>query len=225
MEINAISFMNKRDVKISRGGSHRYKIKKLKFFEEIISLENLFGAWRKFKKGKMKKKDVQEFALNLEDNIFGLHEDLKSGNYHHSNYTSFFVRDPKLRHIHKVIVRDRLMHHAVCRIIEPIFEKTFIFDSYSSRRDKGTYKAIRRFKKFAWKLSQNDIKTVWVLKCDVRKFFDSVNHNILLGLIKNRIKDEQALGLLEKVIKSYNKEKGKGLPLGNLTSQLFPIFI
>src|SRR3989339_2034574 len=129
-------------LKLGGGGGHnsRYQKSKCKIecneiFEEIICLENLFAAWREFYKGKKQKKDVEEFSVNLEDNIFALHDDLKNGNYQHSQYASFFVCDPKLRHIHKACVRDRLLHNAIVRIVEPVFERIFIFDSYSSRKN------------------------------------------------------------------------------------------
>jgi len=203
------------------GGGGRHRGKKFNFFNQIISLENLFVAWQEFKKGKIKKKDVLEFMLQLEDNIFYLAADLQSGNYQHDHYNSFFVSDPKLRHIHKACVRDRLLHHAIVRVIEPVFERIFIFDSYSSRFGKGTHKAIIRFKKFAWRLSQNNTKTVWILKCDIKKYFDSIDHEILLSLIKKQLADQKLLNLLENIISSYHQEIGKGIPLGNLTSQLF----
>lgn len=91
------------------------------FFDQIISLKNLFLAWKEFKKGKTAKIDVQEFEFNLEENIFQLHDDLKSKRYKHGYYASFYVRDPKLRHIHKASIRDRLLHHAVFRILYPFF--------------------------------------------------------------------------------------------------------
>lgn len=192
-----------------------------KIFDKIISLQNLFLAWSEFKKGKEKKLDVQKFSINLEDDLFALHDTLESGTYKHSNYASFYVNDPKPRHIHKAEVGDRILHHAIVKIIRPIFERTFIYDSYSSRKTKGTHKANQRFRKFAWKLSRNNTKTVWTLKCDVKKFFDSVNHQILFDLIKKRIHDDKTLNLLHEVIHSFNGQKGKGIPLGNLTSQIF----
>lgn len=100
-------------------------------FDEIISLENLFLAWREFREGKRKKPDVQKFEFDLEDKLFQLHRELKDKTYKHSHYTAFNVCDPKLRRIHKACVRDRVLHHAIFRIIYPIFDKTFIFDSYS----------------------------------------------------------------------------------------------
>lgn len=107
------------------------------------------------------------------------------------------------------------------QVIEPIFDKVFISDSYSSRKKKGTHKAVAQFKKYAWALSQNGTKVVWVLKCDIKKFFDSIDHDILLALIKKKIKDEKAQRLIENIVRSFHGETGTGIPLGNVTSQLF----
>ncbi|MBI4836912.1 MAG: hypothetical protein HY813_00705 [Candidatus Portnoybacteria bacterium] len=184
-------------------------------------MENLFLAWKEFRRGKRSKKNVQEFEFNLEDNLFQLHQELRSKSYQHSNYTSFYVSDPKLRHIHKACVRDRVLHHAVFRILYPIFDKGFIFDSYSCRIRKGTHRAVNRMEKFCRKLSQNNRQNIFVLKCDIKKFFDSVDQDILIVLIKKDIADENALWLIEKIMGSFENNIGKGLPLGNVTSQLF----
>ena len=157
----------------------------------------------------------------MEDNIFELHNQLAGNKYRHSNYTSFYLCDPKLRHIHKAEVKDRVLHHAIVKIIEPIFEKTFIHDSYSSRKRKGTHKAIKRLKSFAWRLSQNNTKIVWALKCDIKKFFDSVDHEILINTLKKKINNRETTDLIENIVRSFKTESGKGIPLGNLTSQLF----
>jgi len=198
---------------------HKFKVKneKLKVFDEIISLENLFLAWHEFRRGKKNKPDVQDFEFNLEDNLFQLHQELKAKTYQHFHYTAFNICDPKPRRIHKACVRDRILHHAVFRILYPIFDRGFIFDSYSCRLGKGTHRAVNRLEKFCRKLSQNNHKNILVLKCDVRKFFDSVDQDILLGLINSKIDDEDAIWLIEKIIKSFPI----GLPLGNVTSQLF----
>lgn len=165
--------------------------------------------------------EVQRFALNLEDNLFKLHHKLVGGSYQHSAYASFFLHDPKLRHIHKAHIVDRILHHAIMRGIEPVFEKGFIFDSYSSRKNKGTHKAVRRLRQFAWKLSRNNTKTVWILQCDIKKFFDSVDHIILKKLIAKKIGDDRTLDLIFRVIDSFCAQAEKGMPLGNVTSQLF----
>lgn len=181
----------------------------------------MFAAWLKFKKGKADKNDIQAFTFKLEENIFKLQLELINYNYHHSNYISFYLCDPKLRHIHKARVRDRILHQAIVNIIEPIFESTFIFDSYSSRKQKGLHKAVKRFHYFAWKLSRNNTKKVWILKCDIKKFFDNINHAILLDLVAHKIRDHETTDLIKSVIASFNSQTGKGIPLGNLTSQLF----
>ena len=191
-------------------------------FEEIISLPNLFAAWREFIKGKNKKGDVLEFAADLEEHIFLLHDDLANGKYRHGGYTTFIVSDPKPRRIHKACVRDRLLHHAVARVLCPYFDGRFIFDSYSSRKGKGTHAAIKRFRDFAWRISRNRTRTVWILKMDVRKYFASIDHNILFSLFeKSFFGDGRLRDLLWEIINSFHAEKGKGIPLGNLTSQLF----
>lgn len=186
-------------------------------FEEIISFENLFLAWKEFKRGKTKKIDVQNFNLFLEDNIFNLYYQLINKTYQHSDYTSFYISDPKLRHIHKACVRDRVLHHAVFRILYPIFDSIFIYDSYSCRINKGTHRAVNRLNHFARKVSKNNTKICYILKLDIRRFFDSINQEILINLIKKRIKDKDAIWLIKKIIRSFPE----GLPLGNITSQLF----
>jgi len=184
-------------------------------------LENLFLAWKEFKKGKGKKLDVQEFEFNLEDNIFQLHEDLKNKSYTHSSYASFYVTDPKLRHIHKACVRDRVLHHAMFRVLYPIFDRNFIYDSYSCRLGKGTHRAVSRLEDFVRKLSRNNHRNIYALKCDVRKFFDSIDKTILARIIADKIKDSDSLWLISKILNSFSKTPGEGLPLGNVTSQIF----
>ena len=210
---------------MSGGGINCHKLKtekpKRKIYEEIISLENLFLAWREFRRGKRNKLDVQCFEFNLEDNLFQLHQELKDKIFRHSNYTAFNVCDPKLRRIHKASVRDRVLHHAVFRILYPIFDKSFIFDSYSCRLGKGTHRAVRRLENFCRKLSKNCRRNIFALKCDIRRFFDSVDQGILLRLIKRKAKDDEASWLIAETIRSFEKETGNGLPLGNVTSQLF----
>lgn len=178
-------------------------------------------AWREFCRGKRKRLDVQQFEFNLEDNLFQLQQELNNKIYQHFHYTPFYIQDPKLRRIHKACVRDRVLHQAVFRVLYPIFDQGFIFDSYSCRLNKGTHRAVNRLEKFGRKLSRNNHKNIFALKCDVRKFFDSIGQNILLELIKKKIQNNDTLWLINKIIKSFEKENNKGLPLGNITSQLF----
>ncbi len=184
------------------------------------------------------------------DNLLALHENLKNKTYTHGGYHAFKVNDPKPRDIHKATVRDRIVHRALYRVLYPFFDAVFIADSYSCRNGKGTHRALRRFETFARKVSCNRTKTAWVLKCDIRKFFASIDHEILLGILRERIPDQDILWLLGEVIGNFSSsdchpgldtgsrnsglprrgllamiEKSfvarKGLPLGNLTSQIF----
>ncbi|MBI5798418.1 MAG: group II intron reverse transcriptase domain-containing protein [Candidatus Yonathbacteria bacterium] len=190
-------------------------------YNNIISVENLLLAWREFKRWKAQKKDVQEFEMRIMENILLLHTDLKNKTYTHGGYEAFVISDPKRRDIHKARVRDRLLHHAIYRVLYPFFDKTFIADSYSCRNNKGTHKAMKRFETFGRKVSKNYTKTCWILKCDIRKFFASIDQQILLSILRGYVKDENIVWLLERVILSFEStEKRKGLPLGNLTSQL-----
>lgn len=190
-------------------------------YENIIGIENLLEAWREFLRGKRAKRDVQAFSLRLMDNLFQLHEELFGRTYRHGGYHAFSINDPKPRSIHKAAVRDRLLHHAVYRVLYPFFDRTFIADSYSCRLGKGTHKAMARFRAFGHIVSKNNTKTCWVLKCDIRKFFASIDQEILLGILRRYIPDADTIWLLEGVIRSFHSTApGKGLPLGNLTSQL-----
>ena len=202
-------------------GSHGGIIGGHSLFDKIISLENLFFAWRQFRRGKRSKHEVQEFEFNLENNIFQLHQELKDKTYRHSKYTSLYVTDPKLRHIHKAYIRDRIVHHAVHNIVYPIFDRNFIHDSYACRLGKGTHRAVSRLEEFIAKNGANNTIPVYYLKCDVRKFFDSISHVVLFDILKLHIFDSETLELLKNIIDSFVHSPQRGLPLGNLTSQLF----
>ena len=195
-------------------------------FNKIISLENLFSAWEKFKKNKNKKLDVLRFEINLEQNIFQLHYNLKNQTYQHGEYQSFYINDPVQRHIHKAVVRDRVLHHAIYKIIMPIFEPTFISNSFSCRPGKGTHKGVSTVESMLCKESCNYTITCFALKGDIKKFFGSVKHKILLKIINKKIKDEKTMWLIKEVIGSFSTKNIDllnlyGLPIGNLTSQLF----
>jgi len=191
-------------------------------YEDIVSLENICYAWRDFLPGKRSKHAVEKYAVHFIDNVVLLGDELASMSYRHGGYKSFYIYDPKRRHIHKACVRDRLLHHAVYRQLYPYFDKRFIYDSYSCRLGKGVYKALDRFEAFSRKVSKNNTRQAWVLKCDIRKFFDSIDHEILINILNEHIPDTRVQWLLHNIIDSYHGKRGtgKGLPLGNLTSQL-----
>ena len=239
-QITLFEYGENRNVSIPLGGgyvrSRRSKIKLVHTYNDIISLENLCQAWQEFIIGKKKKTDVIKFSRNLMDSIVELHYSLVNKTYRHGGYESFYINDPKRRHIHKATVRDRLLHHAVYRILYPFFDRIFIADSYSCRNDKGTHKAVNCFRALAFKTSKNYTATCWVLKCDIKKFFASIDHEILLNILGERIPDKDIIWLLENIVESFKtlsvasngnhpypslERRGYGLPLGNLTSQLF----
>jgi retron-type reverse transcriptase len=176
------------------------------WFEKIISLENLFSSWQEFRRGKRQKLDVQFFEWRLEDNLFRLNFELENGFYRHGSYQSFRISDPKPRLIHKATVRDRVVHHAVCRILYPLFDKNFIFDSYSCRLDKGTHRAVDRLALFLDNVSRHNRQTVFAAKCDIKKFFASVDHEILEKLLRRRIADVKVEKLLGNIISSFSAE-------------------
>lgn len=202
-------------------------------YNQLITIENIFQAYFEFKKGKKKRLDLQVFERNLEDNLFLLHKSLKNKTYKHGNYEAFYVNDPKRRHIHKASVSDRVLHHLLYKYLYLLFDSSFIYDSYSCRLNKGTHKGVKRLYKFARKVSKNYTEDCFALKCDIKKFFASVDHDILFKLLKKKIKDENILDLLKNVIESFHSEEEvlasqgvalrscRGIPLGNLTSQIF----
>lgn len=194
-----------------------------KLFEEMISAERLFDAWNQFQKGKRQRADVLAYVRHLEKNIFRLSRDLKALLYKHSPYGSFFIQDPKVRHIRKACVQDRLVHQAVYSVLTPIFEPRFIHDLYSSRLGKGTHAGVNALARMTRKVSKNYTQACWALKCDVRKFYDSVDHKRLTEFLARIIKDDAAMWLLKTIIESFHCEgtPGKGVPIGNLTSQVF----
>lgn len=190
-------------------------------YEHIISIENLLRAWQEFVLCKKMRKDVLEFGRNLMTNIVDLHEDLIARTYKHSAYHAFNISDPKPRNIHKASVRDRLLHHALYRELYPFFDRTFIAHSYSCRRYKGMHKALDCFYSFSNKVSKNGTRTVWVLKCDIKKFFASVDQTVLLEIVKQYIPDADIVALISEIVGSFQSpQTGRGLPLGNVTSQL-----
>lgn len=196
-----------------------------KLFDNIASIENIILSWEEFKKDKSKKIDVQMFEFSLEQNLFSLHHDLISKRYTHGHYSGFYIRDPKVRHIHKAMVRDRVLHHAVFRVLNPIFEQTFIANSFSCQLSKGTHKGVATVEKIIRRESHNYTRPCYALKCDVRKFFDSVDHEILLTILKKKITDQNTIWVIKQIVRSFSVEQTlfyrHGIPIGNLTSQLF----
>lgn len=186
----------------------------------MITRDDLFRAWKIFQRGKMEKQDVLDFTQRAEEHIHGLCNEIEKGTYRHGTYQTFRIRDPKLRTISKACVRDRILHQAVFTKLEPVFDHGFIFDSYSSRKGKGMLAMLERFENLARQLSCDNRRAVWVMKCDVRKFFDSVDHEILKRELARKCGSE-LMDVISNILESFSTRPGKGIPLGNITSQIF----
>jgi len=181
-------------------------------YQEIISEENLCLAYKKARKAKTKKDYVREFKKKLKENISELRSELIFHSYQPKPLETFIVRDPKTRKISKSDFKDRIVHHALVNILEPIFDKTFIHDSYANRKGRGTHKAVERFEKFMRITSKNGKVNSWfnnnqvkgyVLKADIKHYFEEVDHEVLLNAIKKKIKCQKTLWLIRKIIENY----------------------
>ncbi len=196
-------------------------------YYKLTTKENIFRGFKEFLKGKKRKQDVINFSKNRDANLESLHREFISKTYLPGKYSQFIVRDPKTRIIHKANVIDRIVHHIVSDVLEDSYDSTFIYHSYACRKNKGTHKAVLALQKMGTKESKNNRRICWILKCDISKFFASVNHQALLEILSRRIKDQDFIELLEKIINGFHSDKTvdltnkKGIPIGNLTSQLF----
>jgi len=161
-------------------------------YQNIYDFENLLLAAQKAQRGKRFEPNVMVFNHNLEGNLFKLQKELMDDTYRPGKYFSFHIHEPKKRMISAAPYRDRVVHHALCNVIEPIYEKTFIYDSYACRKGKGTHKAILRFSEYCR-------ANKYALKCDIKKYFPSIDHEILKSLIRRKIACKQTLALIDRI--------------------------
>ncbi len=205
---------------------HRHQ----RLYERIVRLENLIAAARSALRGRRWRGPGAAFLANFEHEVVALHEELSAGSYRHGGYHYFTIHEPKERVVAAAPLRDRVVHHAIVRVIEPIFERRFIEDSYACRRGKGTHAAMRRAAEFARRWP-------YALKCDVRRYFPSIDHDILLDLLRRVIGDARLMDLIGLILASHEDGQRqvwapggnlfdvriiqRGLPIGNLTSQFF----
>jgi len=202
-------------------------------YEQICTWDNLYLARRKAARGKRGREPAASFEYRLEDNLLQLQEELWSRSYRPGPYHSFYIHDPKHRLISAAPFRDRVVHHALCNVIEPFFEHRFIADSYANRVGKGTHRALDRCQQFARQYR-------YVLQCDVRQFFPSIDHAVLRRTLGRVIGDPDVMGLVDRIIESgvgvlceeyemawfpgddlFAASRPRGLPIGNLTSQFW----
>lgn len=199
-------------------------------YSQIISFENLLLAAKKAQKGKRYRDNVLAFNYHLESELLQIQTELHNQTYQPQGYRTFQIQEPKPRLISAAPYRDRVIHHALCNIIAPLIETSFIPDSYSNRIGYGTHKAIRRFTHFVR-------SSEYVLQCDIQKYFPSIDREILKNILHQKIKCPQTLWLIDLIIDNSNDQipvhdyfngddlltslRRRGLPIGNLTSQFF----
>ncbi|MFZ6029742.1 MAG: reverse transcriptase domain-containing protein [Chloroflexota bacterium] len=182
-------------------------------YSQICSFENIYLAYRKARKGKRSKSSVAAFEYNQEEELLRLRDELQSETWQPGGYSSFYVHDPKKRLISAAPFRDRVVHHALCNLIEPIWERLFIAESYANRVGKGTHRAIVKASQFARCYA-------YVLQCDVVQFFPTLDHALLLVELERYLHDPATLRLCAKILAS-SPGANCGLPIGNLTSQIW----
>jgi retron-type reverse transcriptase len=202
-------------------------------WNQLCSIENLYSAYKKASKGRRSRQDVAEFEIYLEENLFDLREELLNEGYQHGNYHSFSIHDPKKRLISAAKFRDRIVHHALVAMMEPIYEKLFYPNSYANRVGKGTHKAL--------KYCASMLKGYkYYLFMDVKQFFPSIDHGVLKRLLREQVSDEKVLKLCDIILKSgegvlcseydmvwfegddlFAINRPRGLPIGNMSSQFW----
>ena len=187
-----------------------------RLFPQITGFNNLLLAANKASRGKRHKPAVASFDFHLEREVLTLQSELDEGHYQPGTFFTFDIRDPKPRRICAAPFRDRVVHHAICNVLDPFFDRRLISDSYACRSGKGSHAALKRAQHFSRRYP-------FFLKIDIRRYFDSIDHKVLKNLLRRIFKDQQLLALLERIIDNAPPDAvpGKGLPIGNLTSQYF----
>ena len=194
-------------------------------YEKICDFENLYKAHKKARLGKRQVTECIDFEMNLGEQLASLSENLKNYTYRMQPYYSFMVHDPKDRLIHALHYRDRVVQHALCdEVLAPLIDKKLIYDNAACRLNKGTHFAIRRLTGFLQEYYRKYGADGYILKCDIRKYFNNIDHEILWEKLDRAVSDPGVMWLLEQIIDSYEASPGKGLPLGNQTSQWFALY-
>lgn len=189
-------------------------------FKQITSFKNLLRAYHQARKNKRTRIKLLKFELNFEDRLITIGKQLQDGTYKPKQYHQFLVYEPKLRQISAPALIDRIVHHAIINVIEPVFDRQFTSNTFACRKGKGTHlcllKASACYKKMAEKQA-----VFYALKCDIKSYFANINRQILIKFLAQSIRCPKTFRLLKIIINSYQDSPGKGIPIGNLTSQLF----
>lgn len=194
--------------------------------EKIASFENLYQAHRKCRLGKQGEKVVIQFEMNLSFELTRLENELKNYSYRLGGYHEFVIHDPKERLIQALGYRDRVVQHSLCdNVLQPILEPRLIYDNSACRLEKGTHFSMKRLQQFFYKHYKRNGTQGYILKFDIKKYFDSIDHEILFSqMVKVFGKDRELIGLIKMIINSFSVSEGKGLPMGNQSSQWFGIY-
>ena len=194
-------------------------------FDKIFDFNNLYRAYLVSRKSKRTTREVIEFEMNAGANLCRMQEELKSGQYHISGYYHFTIHDPKVREIYALHYRDRIVQHSLCdNILAPYFENHLIYDNAACRKNKGTLFAMNRLNSFLHDHYRKYGTEGYFLKCDVRKFFDSIDHDLLKRKLETVVDDPRTKQMLFDIIDSYEVTAGRGIPMGNQTSQWFALY-
>ena len=188
-------------------------------FDKIISFENLYLAYCEARRGRRYRGDVLQFHKNFEEELSDIHRALKTKTWEPDPYREFLsITEVKRRIIHAPSFRDRVVHHALANITRPLFEKKYIFDSYATIQGKGTHKAVFRVQEHLRRAGA-EWDNVYVLQCDIAKYYPNIDHDVLMKQVKRTIRDKDVIWLWEQIISGFTAS-GRGLPIGALTSQI-----
>ena len=194
-------------------------------YDRICDFGNLYRAYLASRRSKRGTREVIQFEMNVGPNLCQLQEELRNQTYRLSGYYHFTIHDPKVREIYALHYRDRILQHSLCdNVLAPYFENHLIYDNAACRTGKGTLFAINRLNGFMHDHFRQHGTDGYFLKCDIRKFFDSIDHQILQQRLAAIVDDPRTLQLLFHIIDSYKVSPGKGIPMGNQTSQWFALF-
>lgn len=194
-------------------------------FEKIYAFENLYKAYKAARLGKRGTKEEILFEADLSRNLIQLSEAIRTGTYRISGYYSFMIHDPKDRKIHALHFADRVVQHSLCdNVIAPRLEKHLIYENAACRVNKGTDFARKILVQNLCKCFRRSGRDFWILKCDIRKYFDSIDHEILKKKLRRVFPEPNVWEILETIIDSYETAPGRGIPLGNQTSQWFGLY-
>ncbi|MCK6557416.1 reverse transcriptase/maturase family protein [Candidatus Binatia bacterium] len=186
-------------------------------FSRVVDLDNLYRGFLGASHGRRDRPEVREFEYHLETCLWAVRRELEAGVYEWGPFRRFWIRDPKRREIRAAPFRDRVVHHAIFNVLDPIFRRGFIADSYACIPGRGTHLAVQRYRAFVRACAGRGYR----VQCDIKSYFASVDHGVLMARLSRRVGDDRVLDLLWRLVEHGAEHPGRGMPIGSLTSQLF----